>query len=196
MLDEQDKFMLPWSPMTTEIKHDLRICVSMLQKEPHIWRITKINSTSPKGIVYLTVKQTPFDEYKDYVNLETGEMFADYYKTDIKPDDEEENIVQPEGYISLKCTVAQLKVGGSYRTITATCFDKLDMDVTTSYSDFIWEYTINGEDASALLDIKQIDINKIKIKFIGDEYYIEKNLVVKCISGTLNGELELDIVAL
>ena len=200
VFDDQDKFILPWSPITSEIKHDMRMFVSMLQEQPTVWRITKVNNTSPKGIIYITGKQDAFNEHQDYVNLETGEMFADYYQKAVIPTEEEKEdsttIVIPEGYINLRCTIAQLKVGGSYRSITATCFSKDDVDITESYKKFNWEYTIDDKDVSGLIDMVEIDVNKIKIKFIGDEYYLGKVLTVKCKSDTLTGELQLNIVAL
>lgn len=197
--DDQGKFFVPWFPITSELKHDMRLFISILQKESYVYTITKIKNTAPKGIVSVTVKQDTFNEHTDYVNLETGDMFADYYKKSIIPVEEEilkeDTAILPDGYINLKCTVAQVKVNGGYKTITATCFDNADVDIT-SKSTFNWEYIHNNADASGLVDVIVVEPNKIKVKFIGDENYLGEILTVKCKTGTISQELQLNIVAL
>ena len=92
VLDEQGKFRLPWTPLSSEIKHDMRFFISMLQEEPYVYIATKIKNTSPKGIITVTVTQDRFDKNKDFVDNDPksdtyGEMYADYYSSTITPEE-------------------------------------------------------------------------------------------------------------
>ena len=51
------------------------------------WTISKVENANELGIQMLTLYQDFFNEHTDYVNLETGEMYADYYDSDIAPTD-------------------------------------------------------------------------------------------------------------
>ena len=56
----------------------------MLQKEPYVYKITKVKNTSQKGMITFTIKQDRFEPEHDYVSLDPdaddyGDMYADYY---------------------------------------------------------------------------------------------------------------------
>ena len=66
---------------------NMRLIVSAPIKEPVTWRITKCENAQPLGIQKLTLYQDRFNEHTDYVNLETGEMYANYFDSEIAPTD-------------------------------------------------------------------------------------------------------------
>ena len=72
-----------------------RLVLSALIKKPHVWQISKVENTKPLGIIKITLDQDSWDEHTDYVNLETGEMYADYYTSDIAPTDPTEPTPTP-----------------------------------------------------------------------------------------------------
>ena len=88
--DNQDKFYLPWNMISTELRHDTRLCISMLQREPWTYIITKVDNTTPKGIITFTVKQDKFEPLHDYVQLnpnepDYGDMYSDLLESDVVP---------------------------------------------------------------------------------------------------------------
>lgn len=92
IFDEVSKFWLPWNQITREIKHDMRFIISMPQEKPWVYQISKVNNIDNKGVIEFTLKQTEFNQFTDYVNLDPNniEMYANYYKSNIIPEDEKE----------------------------------------------------------------------------------------------------------
>jgi hypothetical protein len=122
---------------------------------------------------------------------ETGKiigMWADYYgSSDITPTDPTEPTPTPSSnYVTIAASTSTIKIGGSYKTLTATVFDESGTDITDSYSDaiFNWTCSIEGADSTELdTVITWLDgttFNKKKIKFSNDRSYLEKILEVKC----------------
>ena len=195
VLDEQGKFWLPWNKLTAEVKHDMRFFISMLQEEPYVYKASKIKNTSPKGIITVTIEQDRFDSNKDYVNLETGEMYADYYASSIAP---EEAIVEEQNtdVLSIEAKSYNVRVGG-YRIVYAKITDGNGNDVTNNYDGLSlqWRFTLEDETLGSIglitqdADYRYKDGNQYncKFKFNGDEKYIEKYIGKKIIATvTLN----------
>lgn len=191
-LDDIQKIWIPINPITEQLSYieenkNKRLVLSALIKKPHVWQISKVENTKPLGLIKITLDQDSWDEHTDYVNLETGEMYADYYTSDITPTDPTEPTPTPSSnYSVITASTSTIKIGGSYKTLTATLFDESGTDITDTYSDadFEWRCSIDGVDLTENTDIiTWLDcttFNKKKIKFSNDRSYLEKILVVKC----------------
>ena len=165
----------------------MRVLVGALTEKPVAWTISKVENANELGIQMLTLYQDFFNEHTDYVNIETGEMYADYYDSDIAPTDPTEPTPTPSSnYGTITASTSTIKIGGSYKTLTATVFDESGTDITDTYSDavFNWTCSIEGEDFTNSDIIAWLDgttFNKQKIKFSNDRSYLEKILEVKCV---------------
>ena len=191
-LDDIQKIWIPINPITEQLSYieenkNKRLVLSALIKKPHVWQISKVENTKPLGLIKITLDQDSWDEHTDYVNLETGEMYADYYTSDITPTDPIEPTPTPSSnYGTITASTSTIKIGGSYKTLTATIFDESGVDITNTYSDtdFEWHCSIDGVDFTNNTDvITWLDgttFNKQKIKFSNDRSYLEKILEVKC----------------
>ena len=166
----------------------MRVLVGALTEKPVAWTISKVENANELGIQMLTLYQDFFNEHTEYVNLETGEMYADYYDSDIAPTDPTEPTPTPSSnYGTITASTSTIKIGGSYKTLTATVFDENGTDITDFYSDadFEWYCNVDGTDLTENTDIiTWLDcttFNKKKIKFSNDRSYLEKILEVKCV---------------
>ena len=207
--DDQGKFFLPWNPITAELKHDTRIIISMFQKVPYVYKITKVKNTSQKGMITFTIKQDRFEPAHDYVSLDPnaddyGDMYADYYASDISAHDdvyEKEEVNDNNGYrIEIEAANYNVKLGTS-KVLSARIYDANDKDVTEEFynSEYIW--TLNGvPDELIVFDndysLKDGNRFKCKFKFDGDESYIDNNIEVTCTIGNMTAKVALDIIAL
>lgn len=192
-LDDIQKIWIPINPITEQLSYieenkNKRLVLSALIKKPHVWQISKVENTKPLGLIKITLDQDSWDEHTDYVNLETGEMYADYYSSDIAPTDPTEPTPTPSSnYGTITASTSTIKIGGSYKTLTTTVFDENGVDITDIYSDayFEWYCSIDGVDFTNNTDvITWLDgttFNKQKIKFSNDRSYLEKILEVKCV---------------
>lgn len=192
-LDDIQKIWIPINPITEQLSYieenkNKRLVLSALIKKPHVWQISKVENTKPLGIIKITLDQDSWDEHTDYVNLETGEMYADYHTSDIAPTDPTEPTPTPSSnYGTITASTSTIKIGGSYKTLTATVYDENGADITDTYSDtdFEWYCSIDGVDSTELdTIITWLDgttFNKKKIKFSNDRSYLEKILEVKCV---------------
>ena len=140
-MDNQDKIWLPLNQITENLYYtndestNMRVIVSALTKHPAAWTITKVENTKPLGIQKLTIYQNAFNEHTDYVNYETGEMYADYYDNGIPALDQSIPTFLPSVYSKISASTDSLKVGGSYKTLTLNIFKDSDDDITKEYSD-------------------------------------------------------------
>ena len=191
-LDDIQKIWIPINPITEQLSYieenkNKRLVLSALIKKPHVWQISKVENTKPLGIIKITLDQDSWDEHTDYVNFETGEMYADYYDSDIAPTDPTEpNPTPSSNYGTITASTSTIKIGGSYKTLTATVFDENGTDITDTYSDtvFNWTCSIDNVDSTELdTVVTWLDgttFNKKKIKFSNNRSYLEKILEVKC----------------
>ena len=224
--DEQDKFFLPYNQITTELKHDMRLCISMLKKQPWTFEITKVNDTTPKGIITYTVKQTRFNEERDYVQLDPtapdyGDMYADYYP--VMHDVENDNChITPNTNDNFDCTDSKynkytlaieaindkVKIGNA-KVLYAKVYDGDDNDVTDDYINSQCVWTFSGVNENLITE-KQFWLDdeedhttlkttykfKCKFRFTGDESYMGYNIHVGCKLDNLSSNISLNIVTL
>ena len=205
--DNQDKIWLPMNSITENIWYtnedskNMRVVVSALMKRPSVWKITKCESASPLGLQKLTIYSNFFNEHTDYVNLETGEMYADYYSTDTSEIDPSEPLVPTTPIFSITAKVSAstptIKVGGSYKSLTVNLFDNSNEDITIKYSDtkFSWICSIDNEDwTDKVIWRDGTEFNQIKIKFPNDSSVIGKILSIKCTITKDNLPIESEVM--
>ena len=202
-LDNVNQIWLPINDITERIHYlsedneeNQRLIISTLKPNPSVWFLSKIQDLNPRGILKLTYKQTVFDEHTDYVDWETGDMYADYYVNDIAPIDGEETKVI---IASITAINNHLKLGGSYKLLTVKFFDD-ETDVTSEFIDVLsidnWKCYIDDEeytDNELITWLVQSDKNKIKIKIGADLSLLSKILKVQCSIGDIVGEIELEL---
>ena len=175
-------------------KRNQRLIISALTENPICWNISKIENHNPFGLQKVTVAQDEFNRETDYVNLETGEMYADYYSSSVEP-------IKEEDIESALCLIStstnNIKAGGSYKLITANFVDANGNEIIPL--SVTWKCYINDIDITEqdLISIKYLDEpNKIRIKFINDKSYLGKKLKITCESDDVIGSLELEIISI
>lgn len=173
--ENQDQMWLPMNDISNTIYYDDRFIISSLMREPLIWQVSKVENIHPFGINKITLSQTKFVPELDYVNMETGEMYADYYKNlvpltegVVSEDDE------PDFELSVNSRTNNIKIGGGARKITATKhIRKIEL----------WKFKIDGNEevnGVAVKDLLGIEYgdNYVSVKFLGDEMYLKKLLTI------------------
>lgn len=183
---------------------NMRLIVSAPIKQPVTWRITKCENAQPLGIQKLTLYQDRFNEHTDYVNLETGEMYANYFDSEITPTDPDIPTTPTSSITArISASTSTIKVGGSYKNLTVNLFSDSNEDITTEYADatFTWTCSIDNEDWTYKVTWRAgTEYNQKKVKFPSDNSVIGKILSVKCTifdkhQGYINSrELELEII--
>ena len=163
---------------------NMRLIVSAPIKEPVTWRITKCENAQPLGIQKLTLYQDRFNEHTDYVNLETGEMYANYFDSEIAPTDPSTPTTPPSSITArISASTSTIKVGGSYKNLTVNLFNDSNEDITTDYADatFTWTCSIDDEDLTDKVTWRAgTEYNQKKVKFPNDASTIGKILSIKC----------------
>lgn len=188
--NNQNKLILPMNSITEKFWYtdddlkNMRVIVSALMENPTVWKITKCESASPLGLQKLTLYTNFFNEHTDYVNLETGEMYANYFDSEIAPTDPS-TPTTPQSSITarISASTSTIKVGGSYKNLTVNLFNDSNEDITTEYADatFTWTCAIDTEDWTDKVTWRAgTEYNQKKVKFPNDSSVIGKILSVKC----------------
>ena len=208
--DDQDKFYLSWTPITAELEHDTRIIISMLKKKPWVYRITKVDDTATRGIITFTIKQDKFEPEHDYVCMDPdsedyGEMYADYYASDVLPVEPDEKDI-----LVVESANSNVRLGAS-KVLTAKVYDSEKNDITEMYknSECIWTFKlVQVKTKNDLIIIEKTWLEeyeennkqkyrfKCKFKFNGDEQYLGHNIEANCTIDNLSENVSLDIVPL
>lgn len=189
-VDNQDKIWLPMNDITSkfwytsEDSKNMRLLVSTLSERPSAWTVTKCENVQPFGIQKLTIYSGFFNEHTDYVNLETGEMYADYFDSEIIPTDPSTPTTPPSSITArISASTSTIKVGGSYKNLTVNLFNNSNEDITTEYADatFTWTCSIDNEDwTDKVIWRAGTEYNQKKVKFPNDTSTIGKILSIKC----------------
>lgn len=188
--DNQNKLILPMNSITEKFWYtdddskNMRVIVSALMENPTVWKITKCESASPLGLQKLTLYTNFFNEHTDYVNLETGEMYANYFDSEIAPTDPSTPTTPPSSITArISASTSTIKVGGSYKNLTVNLFNDSNEDITTEYADatFTWTCFTDNEDWTDKVTWRAgTEYNQKKVKFPNDTSVIGKILSVKC----------------
>lgn len=195
--DEQGKFWISWNSVTRNLRHDMRLIISMLQPDPFCYVITKIKNTAPKGIITVTLKQDLYNPQADYVNLQTGEMFADYYRHSIIPSDENLDSPEDSGYdmnkdnagngfseYTLEIRSTTLDIGMGYKKKMFALVENHDKNIVDiDYEKLNWEIYIDNEDISedsSVINYVDAPNNELYFTLVKNEEYAGKVLNVIC----------------
>jgi len=208
-VENQKKFWLPFNDHSATLFYNQRMIVSAPIEEPIAWRITKVENTSPFGINKLTLAQDKFDQHRDFIEKdEYGNviaMWADYYDDAITNILSNTNIVDLDnGKITFNSSKPQIKIGGSYRTFTATYTNSNDEIIEPVES--TWDFYINGTDMNLLPDFplqiinpsqdSSLSSNQIKVRFIGNDNYLGRILTIKNNYLNTSTEIQIEIVGM
>lgn len=204
--DNQNKLILPMNSITEKFWYtdddskNMRVIVSVLMENPTVWKITKCESASPLGLQKLTLYTNFFNEHTDYVNLETGEMYANYFDSEIAPTDPSTPTTPPSSITArISASTSTIKVGGSYKNLTVNLFNDSNEDITTEYADatFTWTCSIDNEGWTDKVTWRAgTEYNQKKVKFPNNNSVIGKILSVKCEIVKDNLTIESEILPL
>ena len=105
----------------------------------------------------------------------------------------------PTYNVTIESSTNEIKVGGSYKSLTAKVTDANGNDVTANYADatFTWTCSIDGNDyTNDCKWIKGSEFNQKKIKMSTDMSYVGNYMVVTvAIGDTITGTTTLEITA-
>ena len=203
-LDNVNQIWLPMNIITEKIhyisddnENNQRLIISTLSPNPSVWKVSKVQNLTPLGILKLTYKQTVFDEHTDYVDWNTGEMYADYYINNIAPIEETVQYVDTATITALN---NYIKLGGSYKLLTVSFYDADGNDITESYSEKVtqdnWKCYIDEidyTDNELITWLPQAEFNEMKIKIGHDLTLLTRILTIQCIVDDVIGTIELEL---
>ena len=105
----------------------------------------------------------------------------------------------PTYNVTIESSTNEIKVGGSYKTLTAKVTDANGNDVTSDYSNdnFVWTCSIDGNDYTNNCTWRAgTEFNQKKLKMSTDMSYAGKNMVVTVVIGdSISGTTTLEIYA-
>lgn len=212
-IQNQAKLWLPLNSITEKMGYtwradgsivNQRVIVSAKTSRPTAWKISRVENAQPVGVQKLTIYEDQFDPNLDKIVYDDDghilHMYADYNLSSVEPLNDTDN---NDGiHLIVNSTSTYLKIGGSYKTISAAVFNG-DTDVTSEYLESFnensWSFYIDDEQIGS--DIISVvfdnNLNNLKIKFIGDISYITKILTVRCdISESIHGEISFELISL
>lgn len=202
-VEDQQKFCVPMTRETETLFYNIRLIIdTFVVSEPRAWVISKVNRISPTGVCRVTLSQDTFDQHKDYLEKdEFGNvigMWADYYDSNVEPIPVDQD--EPTDLISSEITCSgkpQIKIGGSAKTFTITYYDQ-DGNILPDHVPGVWEVRIDDilVPNTIMTYYELDDANKLKFKFLGDDSYIGKILLIKNIADDSAAELQVEIMAL
>ena len=184
-VENQKITWLPYNSITKTIFYDTRTAISEDRETPVCWSCSKVEDMNVKGIARYTWKQDKFDEHNDFIERDSdGKLigiWCDYYKSSIEPT--EPDIPHSDVYseITFSGSVPNMRINGSTKKLTVRFYNA---DGEVDFQNGEWKFSVDGNDVADLLEITTsaddttISANQIRIKFIGDDSYIGKNLVV------------------
>ena len=184
-----------------------------MTENPRTWKVSKCEDMlmGDFGLMRLTFVQEAFNNAIDFVDYNATNpdgskdvyaMYASYYESFIEPE-EDINVETNSNTCVLSASTNTIKVGGSYKTITATFYDSSGTDITNAYLSELsmdsWKFYIDGSEiknGDIITVLEQTPSNKIKVRFANDMNHLTKTLVVQCAIGDIVGNLSLEITNL
>lgn len=218
-VENQFKAMLPMNQITEKIfyvdefNNNQRFIISAMTENPRAWKTSKVEDMlmGEFGLLRLTFTQESFNPSTDYIDYNALNpdgskdfyaMYADYYSSSIEPTENEFPEISSDTCV-LSASTNIIKVGGSYKTITAKFYNNIGEEITDIYLPNLsinnWHFYIDDIEVvneGVITILEQTEKNKIKVKFCNDSKYISKILVLKCIVDDVIGELMLEITNL
>lgn len=202
VVENQTKALLPYNDITKTLFYNTRSIISADLPTPITWRVTKVESLAHKGNIMFTFAQDLFDQHHDYIERDEDDkllgMWANYFNEDNLPSDNPSSDSQDQdnyAEITYAGTEPHIKVNGSYKKINITYYSTQSENPDQTPGD--WSYWIDDTDVSDLIKVLETDSpNSIKIKFLGDEEFLGKTLLVRNTRDNIIAELQLFITSL
>jgi hypothetical protein len=205
-IENQRKCVLPMNDISTTIFYDQRLAISAPIAEPIVWKCSKVEQTSPKGVSRLTFVQDHWDQHHDYIqhlipddpDSKVIGIWCNYFDYDIIPEDS--LVPKHIPYIHSEITYAgnkpEMKINGNNKTFTVTFYDK---DTQIPHKDGVWSILLDGVDI--ISDPTRADVSqatdKLKFKFIGTRNDIGKIITVGYSSNDgVKSQVELELRSL
>lgn len=185
--ENQRKITLPMNDKTETLFYNQRLAISSFvnKREPVVWRVTKVEDATPIGIDKLTMAQDNYDQNNDYIERDNeGKIigiWCDYFKADIPPTEPDTPHPTVYSIITYSGNSANMRINGSTKKLTVKFYND---DGEIDYQPGIWKFMVDSNDVASLIEVTTstddttLSDNQIKIKFVGDDSYISKNLVV------------------
>lgn len=194
-----------------------RLIISAMTENPRTWKVSKCEDMlmGDFGLMRLTFVQEAFNNAVDFVDYNATNpdgskdvyaMYANYHESSLLPENDIKIESTPEvssELCVLSASTNTIKVGGSYKTITANFYNSEGTDITDTYMSALsvnsWSFYIDGErieTGDLITTLKQSDSNKIKVKFTNDMSYLTKILTIQCSVNDVVGQLSLEITNL
>lgn len=210
---------MPLNPITERVfyvndaNQNQRLIISAMTENPRTWQVSKCEDMlmGDFGLMRLTFVQVAFNEAIDFVDYnainpdgskDVYAMYASYYESSVVPE-EDTNVETTSNSCVLSASTNTIKVGGSYKTLTATFYDNSGTDITDTYLSELfvdnWKFYIDDteiKEGDLITVLEQTSPNKIKVKFANNMDYLTKILVVKLTIGDIVGQLSLEITNL
>ncbi len=202
-VENQKILWLPMNDITKTIFYDQRVVISQEREEPVVWKCSKVEDMSVKGITRYTFAQDKYNSHTDYIEKdEDGNvigMWCNYFDNgDVEPIAPVEPASAIYSVISYSGLKPEMRIGGSYKKFTVTFYDDKEI---IEHKDGIWNFKIDGVNVSDMittLDSSQsadVDENQIKAKIAASADYIGKILVVGYESNDgVKSELEINLL--
>lgn len=208
-VENQDAMWVPLNKYSENIYYEQRFIISHSiynpDKEiyPITWEVSKVEGLHPFGIQKVVLYQDLFNKNTDYIEFDENNniigMWADYYKSNITPD---EIMPKPEignhSVITCKGISRQLKIGGSYKTLTCEFFNNVGEKID-DMKNIVWSFMVDGSSVSEHITILETEQNNvIKIKFSKNQDFIGKILTVSVAdeNGDYYSEFQLELISL
>ena len=210
---------MPLNPITEKVfyvndaNQNQRLIISAMTENPRTWKVSKCEDMlmGDFGLMRLTFVQEAFNSATDFVDYNATNpdgskdvyaMYASYYESLVLPE-EGASVEIISNACVLSTSTNTIKVGGSYKSITATFYDSSGTDITDTYLSELfvdnWKFYIDGveiKNGELITVLEQTTPNKIKVRFTNDMNYLTKTLVVQCAVGDIVGQLSLGITNL
>ena len=208
-VEDQSVFVLPLTRDTEHLFYNTRMIIdNKVLTEPRAWKITKVNRLDANGLTKITLAQDRFDSHKDYIELDNNGnvigMWADYFQEgQAEPTDAHEQLPDLYSVTTYSGLAPEIKIGGGYKTLLTEFYK--DGQKIVPYG-CTWTFAIrDGETVTPIVSGTLIDVvtlagNKMKVKFLGDDSYIGKVLMITSTADThwtpVESGVEFDIKSL
>ena len=150
--ESQFKAIVPLNPITEDIYYveednkNMRIIISAPVEKPNVFQVSKVETAPLFGLKRLTFAQDKFDPYtdgRDDVEIAKGDifaMYADLFDNEVPTDTPfhtDTEIKMDTIHCDLSCNANKIKIGGSYKLITAKFFNIQGSEITDEFIPYL-----------------------------------------------------------
>lgn len=187
-VDNITSAILPANYDTFTIHYNHRFMITDPRRPtPLVWSVSKIDDSTPIGLLELKFTQETYSPTLDNKEL----MLCNYYDSNVEPEtlDRVTDLRSP-ATITFSGTTATLKVGGNFKTFTASFYDE---NTTVDH----WLVSDENGDISSDVEnyVIEYDTNKLKLKIARNYNLIGKVLIIQAIGTDGNAaEIQMEVI--